>query len=148
MSASTAVAPVPGTALRAPATRLARLLRPTAAAVGAWVSTQARIRTAAGLWWPDLVVATGELPVDGILDGPPLLVVELTPAGMLRWADVAEAVVWGVAAQGGVVLAEGALTPAAKLLTVPGTPWLTMPVAQFLDLAGEPAAPPLRAAKR
>jgi hypothetical protein len=136
MSASTAVVPAPGTALGASAIRLARLLRPAAAAAGAWVSTQARVRTAAGLLWPDLLVATGELPVDGILDGPPLLVVELTPAGLLRWADVAEAVVWGVAAQGGVLLAGGALTTVAARLTVPGAPWLTLPVGQLLDAAG------------
>ena len=137
MSAITHVpAPPSATSPRARAIRLARLLRPAAHTAGAWVSTQARVRASGQLIWPDLVVATGDLPVDGIVDGPPLLVVELTPAGLVRWVDVAGAVAWGIGAQGALVLASGALTPAAAQLTVPGAPWLTLPVATLLDVAG------------
>ena len=137
MSAIThATAPTSGAPARAWATRLARLLRPAAHAAGAWVSTHARVRTADGLLWPDLLVATGAMPVDGILDECPLLVVELTSASMQRWADVPGAVVWGVTPQGPVVLADGVLTSAAAQFTVPGAPWLRLPVAQLLDVAG------------
>ena len=128
-------APSSWTSPRGRATRLARLLRPAAQTAGAWVSTQARVRTPGQIFWPDLVVATGDLPVDGIVDGPPLLVVELTPAALLRWVDIAGAVVWGVGAEGAVVLADGAVTPAAAQLTVPGAPWLTLPVIQLQELA-------------
>ena len=149
MHASTAVAaPTAGASRRAHAMRLARLLRPAAATAGAWVSTQARVRTAGGVLWPDLLVATGELPVDGLIDGPPLLVVELTPSGLLRWSDIGGAVAWGLTPQGVAVLADGALVPATAQLTVPGAPWLTLPISQLLDAAGERALAPAQAAQR
>jgi hypothetical protein len=118
------------------AARVARVLRPAAHRAGAWVSTQARVRLPGVMLWPDVVVSAADVPVDGIVDGVPLVVVELTAAGLLRWAGIAGVVVWGIDQGAAVQLVDGAITRPERILTVPDAPWLALPVATLLHAVG------------
>ena len=117
------------------ASRIARLLRPAAVAKGAWVSTEGGVRVAADtVLRPAVMVALGPLPYDGIVDDPPLLVVETDPDRVARWYDVGARAVWGRSTSQAVVLARGGRRMVArdKHLTVPGHPWLRLPATELL----------------
>ena len=117
------------------ASRIARLLRPAAVGKGAWVSTEAGVRQTGGaVLRPAVMVARGALPYDGIVDDPPLLVIETGPAQVARWYDACARAVWGSAGDTAVVLARGGRRQVArtKHLTVPGHPWLRLPAAELL----------------
>lgn len=129
---------MPATTATAPdlvASRIARLLRPAAGAKGAWVSTEAGVRLATGtILRPAVLVALGQLPYDGIVDDPVLLVVETDPDRVARWYDAGARAVWGSDGNAGLVVARGSRRRVArgKHLTVPGHPWLRLPAAELL----------------
>ena len=117
------------------AARVARLLRPAAERAGAWVSSEAAVRVAPGdVRAPAIVVATGEPPLDGVVDGVPLLIVELRRDHVGAWVGVPGAVVWGLGGDGVVTLRGGRVRAVGRdaLLTVPGAPWLAVPATALL----------------
>ena len=117
------------------ATRIARLLRPAAQAKGAWVSTEAGVRQDGGsVLWPAVLVVLGEVPYDGIVDHPPLLVIETAATRVERWCDAGARAVWGTDGDAAVVMARGRRrrVPRGKHLTVPGHPQLRLPAAELL----------------
>lgn len=117
------------------ATRMARLLRRAADVKGAWVSTEAGVRTVSGaVWRPAVLVALGEVPYDGVVEEPPLLIVETDPALAERWYDAGARAVWSIEADAAVMMARGRRRRVArgKYLTIPGHPWLRLPAAELL----------------
>lgn len=120
------------------AARLARLLRPAAAAAGAWVSAEAAVRVAPEqLWHPALVVALGDLPPDGVADSMPLLVVECDFERFGRWLEVPRARVWAPSGDVVATLDRGRVGTAGsdEMLTVADHKWLALPASALLAAA-------------
>ena len=138
MNSNTALHPV-----RTHAARIARHLRPAATAMDAWVSTEAAVRTADGLLQPAAVVATGEPPYDGVITDGIVLVIELQPQLVGRWAvaDVPE--VWAPWGRGAVAItgANARIVPAADVLVADRHPSLTLAVSLLRALEGDTSGP-------
>src|SRR5688572_3634263 len=120
------------------AARLARLLRVVTGERDAWVSTQVRVRMATGeTWMPDVAVARGEPPLDGVLDVLPALVVETSPQAFARWEAVAGVTVWGVFGSTVRISRDGRTRRIAphRVATVPRITWLRVPVDDLLAAA-------------
>jgi hypothetical protein len=114
----------------AQAARIARHLRPAAAALNMWVSAEAGVRSpAAGVLRPAVVVARGEPPYDGIADQGVVLIVELEQRLAERWVSPSLRAIWAPRGHGTMqITVEGRTDlPAGAELTVPGFPTLSMP---------------------
>lgn len=117
--------------------RLARLLAPGAYAAALYPSAELRVPVGPGLRRPLVCVAAGEPPVDGTLDGPPVLVVDAagTPDTDDYLAGGATAV-WLLDADHAEQRFEDgrvALLGPADTLSVPHRPTLRLAVAQATD---------------
>ena len=94
---------------RRAAQRVAHLLEPLAVQVGAWVSTEALVRLHRApetSLRPAVVMAAGDPPYDGVVEGAALLVVEISDDAT-RWAGYECGALWMVTAEGVTVLAPG-----------------------------------------
>ena len=117
------------------ATRIARLLRPAAVQIGAWVSAEAAVQVSGHPFLrPAVVVVEGEPPYDGIARIRPLLVVEVDADKVTRWAGLRLPAVWGPYGEEAVEISAGArhVRQPGELLTVPGHAELVLPVAELL----------------
>jgi hypothetical protein len=122
------------------AARIARLLAPAAEAGGGFTTCEVVVRAARNpdsARRPDCCVVLGDPPADGVLDRPPLLVVEFAPAGEPAWyLALGTAAVWLVAgSQVSVHLGSGQAghLDAGGRASVPGHPRLALPVADLVD---------------
>lgn len=126
------------------ARRIARLLAPAAAALGGFASAEARVDAGLGIrLHPEVCVALGEAPYDGVLSSAPALVVVLgsTPA-VGAWLALGAEVVWASAgdrarrftADGEVMT----LPPGARL-DAPGYPGLELDAAEVLKRRSVPS---------
>ena len=117
------------------ATRIARLLRPAALRIDAWVSTEAAVQLPGHpLLRPAVLVAAGDPPYDGVALTPPLLVVELDAEKVARWLPLGLAAVWGPDGAGVVEISQGVrrIRTPGEHLTVAGHAELVLPVAELL----------------
>ncbi|MPZ72777.1 MAG: hypothetical protein GEU74_06020 [Nitriliruptorales bacterium] len=120
------------------AARLARVLRPAADAAGAWVSAEAAVRVIPDqIWEPAVIVSTADLPPDGVVDGPPLVAVELDGGAFDRWRHVPLATVWAVVDGRVAIVHDTRVTHVQPdaMMTVPGHDWLTLPATALLAAA-------------
>lgn len=125
--------------LKTQAARIARALRGGAALAGAWVSTEAAVRTDNGtVLRPAVVVATCDPPYDGILSDGVLLVVELHSEHVQRWSGAAVGAVWAPWGAGAVAISgtSARIVPAGGTLMAEQHPELTAPV-ELLRPPGE-----------
>ena len=138
MNANTALHPA-----KTHAARIARHLRPAAALISAWVSTEAGVRTTDGVLRPAVMVATGEPPYDGVVTGGIVLIVELQPHLVGRWAGADVPEVWAPWGRGAVAItgANARIVPAADVLVADRYPSLTLPVSVLRALEGDTPGP-------
>ena len=111
------------------AVRIARYLRPAAAALNMWVSAEAGVRTSGrGVLRPAVVVARGEPPYDGIVSDGLVLLVELEENLAGRWVSLSPRAIWAPHGSGllQITAAGRTILPAGANLTVPRFPGLTM----------------------
>ena len=103
-------------AARRVASRIARVLQPSAESAGAWVSTEALIRVQRDpdtALRPAVAVVAGPLPYDGVVDAGVIALVELDVARLATWRAAGVGPVW-VPQGRGVVVADATTTVVAQ----------------------------------
>lgn len=120
------------------ATRIARLLRPAALSIDAWVSTEAAVQLPGHpLLRPAVAVVQGDLPYNGVVTSRPVLVVEVDEERVTRWASLRLPAVWGPCAGAAVEITGTTRRVRSRdeSLAVPQHAALTLPVAELCPAA-------------